>query len=53
MKFKKLMILGCALTMSMILMVGCNTENKTASKEKVLVYGSGGCKIYSRNNYGS
>lgn len=41
MKFKKLMILGCALTMSMILMVGCNTENKTASKEKVLVYGSG------------
>ncbi|PPK48159.1 ABC transporter substrate-binding protein [Clostridium algidicarnis] len=41
MKFNKLMILGCALTMSMFLMVGCNTENKISSKEKVLVYGSG------------
>ncbi|MBW9149021.1 ABC transporter substrate-binding protein [Clostridium sp. CM028] len=45
MQLKKQMILGVALIMSMVLLVGCggdsSTDKKTASNEKVLVYGSG------------
>ncbi|WP_373687735.1 ABC transporter substrate-binding protein [Clostridium tagluense] len=40
MKLKKMIILGFTLVMSIVLLVGCGGD-KTASNEKVLVYGSG------------
>ncbi len=41
MKANKWLVLGLALIMSMLLVAGCGGEKKEASKEKVLVYGSG------------
>lgn len=46
MKFKKWIVKGLILTISMVLLVGCGAENKTTSNEtksdeKILVYGSG------------
>lgn len=41
MKAKSTLILGLVLMMSMLLMAGCGGAKKTASTEKVLVYGSG------------